>query len=202
MLEYLVDFPCEEWLLGRDVAIAAYKALLRRSHLRSKADSMNPNRVPDHAWPRPLQSNPTTPVTVAQHLKSPPNRSKGLSPPPLHTSSMSILNSIPQHSPSVAIVFGEEGNPIQDSQSSLPLPAPVDVPGARYCWSDGPPRIILELSARQKRPAIRRPSATNINGFSAGRKISRSSLPRTSLPRLSPPKAVSPDKGGEDRKFE
>jgi len=162
MLEYLADFPCEKWLLGMDVAVPAYKALMRRCHLRAQGFHAFPLHIPDDFWPVPLRSTPTPIAQAPRHLMpSPKNRV----PPQDHYQ--------PQPAP----------------QSSFEASTqPVDVPGARYSWSDGPPPIILELAATQQQPTRPHASARKVNGDATKRKTSRSG----------PTPAKSPEKTPEE----
>ncbi|GAB7346088.1 hypothetical protein MBLNU457_4846t1 [Dothideomycetes sp. NU457] len=160
MIEYLVDFPCEKWLLGMDVAVPAYKAMMRRCHLRAQGFHAFPLHVPEDFWPTPLRSEPAPVTQVPQHLKPSPRN-------------QAAAQDHYQPAPQTSFAASTQ---------------PVDVPGARYTWSDGPPPVILELAAIQQQPAQPSASAPQANGASTTQRASRSKKSS----------AKSPDKSSEE----
>lgn len=166
MLEYLADFPCEKWLLGTEVSVPAYKALMRRCHLRDQGFHAFPLHIPEDFWPPSLRSDPAPPAQP-QHLKP---------------------------SPRAQAAEQERYQPAPPTSFEAAT-QPVDVPGAHYTWSDGPPPAVLELAALQQQPPQPRSDAlTTVDDASTTRKSSRA--------KKSPPK--SPDqnseKGSEDKR--
>ena len=195
MLHYMEDFPLSNWLVGKEAALAAYRALCDRCNLRQKGKSIFTNGRPfwwplgPGTLPDPREPSPRPWTRVVPSLLPPPQAAPLARPHPLSNhvvqQHLSMMQQ-PSHRLRGSATQSKTGASASVPNARPPVP-PFNDPATSLFVERGPSSITrVTRSTRPTDVTGSQPSMSAVDAVIAERSHAFKAARRTSEPQASP----------------